>query len=154
MKIDWTEAGRKARIASLTFFGAVIAFWAWWFFAANYDYSMLAGTYVFRGQGVTSRLMLHSDRTFHQEVTQDGHTRTASGTWHRSGEAGVSFSIEFLRVPGGKTFVEEFGKGYGSIEDNVFFGHFEKILGVYPILKINNINADPPGPTFHKVWFS
>ncbi len=100
--------------------------------------------------GVTSKLVLKPDQTFHQELTKDGRTSTANGTWHRSGEASVNFSIEFLRIPGAKTFIEDFGQGYGSTEDNEFFGHFEKILGVYPVLKID---PDPAGPTFHKVLF-
>ena len=140
---------KSARVAGLVLLGLVI-FLGWWASASNYDYSALAGTYAFHGQGVKSKLVLNADRTFHQEVTKNGQTQTANGTWHRSGEGGVDFSIEFLRVPGARTFLEEFGKGYGSIEDNEFYGHFEKILGIYPILKIN---ANPLGPTFHKVWF-
>ena len=141
---------RKARIASLSFFGVLFAFCIWWFFASNYDYSALAGTYAFYGEGVSSKLVLNEDQSFHQEVTRSGQTMTANGTWSRFGEAGVNFSIQFLRVPGAKTFVENFGKGYGSMEDNEFFGHFEKVLGLYPILKID---GNPPEPTFHKVLF-
>jgi hypothetical protein len=137
-----------------TIAGTILVGWmlfvGWWWIASNYDYAALAGTYAFHGDGVTSKLVLRPDQTFHQEVTKDGRTSAADGTWHRSGEAGVNFSIEFLRVPGAKTFVEEFGKGDGSVEDNEFFGDFDKILGIYPTLKIN---ANPPGPTFHKVLF-
>jgi hypothetical protein len=127
----------------------LVLFFGWYLAATDYDYGALAGTYRFRGQGVSSKLVLRLDHTFYQEVTQGGHTITAQGTWRLFGEAHVNFSIEFLRVPGAETSIEEFGKGDGSIEDNEFFGHFEKILGIYPILKIN---ANPPGPTFHKTW--
>ncbi|HZQ44449.1 MAG TPA: hypothetical protein VFA99_14435 [Acidobacteriaceae bacterium] len=152
MRTDRRQVERKARIASLSFFVALFAFWGWWYVASNYDYSALAGTYAFRGDGVTSKLVLKSDQTFHQQVTIDGRTSTADGTWHRSGEAGVNFSIEFLRVPGAKTFVEEFGKRYGSIEDNEFFGYFEKFLGIYPPLHLYRV-GELQGPVFHKQLF-
>ena len=129
---------------------AVVLFFGWWWIASNYDYSALAGTYSFSGQGVTSKLVLKSDQTFLQEVTQGGHTQTASGTWHRSGEAGVNFSIEFLRVPGAKMPVEEQGRGDGTIEDHEFYGHFNKFLGIYPSL---HVNGAPEGPVFHKKLF-
>lgn len=152
MKIDWQESARKGRIASLSILGVLVAFFVWWYVASDYDYSALAGAYAFSRDGVTSKLVLKSDQTFHQEVTKDGRTSIANGTWHRSGEAGVNFSIEFLRVPGAKTFVEEFGKGYGSVEDNEFFGYFEKFLGLYPSLHLYRI-GEPQGPVFHKQLF-
>jgi hypothetical protein len=125
-------------------------FAGWWVIASNYDYDALAGTYVFNDGGVSSTLQLNKDKTFHQEVIANNVRKEANGSWRRVGEGGVNFSIEFLKLPGSRTFFEEFGKGYGGIEDQEYFGHFEKILGVYPILKIN---ANPPGPTFHRVLF-
>jgi hypothetical protein len=122
----------------------------WYCIAANYDYAALAGAYSFRGDGVASKLLLHKDHSFHQEVVEKGEKKEADGTWHRVGEGGVSFSKEFLRLPGAKTFTEEFGMAYGNAEDSEFCGHFEKVGGVYPILKVN---ANEPGPTLYWKWF-
>jgi hypothetical protein len=142
---------RKARIASLSFFAVLFAFSVWWLFAANYDYSALAGTYVFRGDGVTSTLLLRKDATFHQTVQQNGQNRQADGQWRRIGEGGVNFSIEFLRVPGAQTFIEQQpGHGDGTVADNEFYGEFKKFLGIYPSL---HLDGEPHGPVFHKKLF-
>lgn len=151
MKIDWQETERKARIASLCFFGVLLAFFIWWFFASNYDYSALAGTYVFRGNGVTSTLLLRKDETFHQVVQQNGQVRQTDGRWRRIGEGGVNFSPEFLRVPGAHTFIEQQpGHGDGTIADSEFYGQFTKFLGLYPSL---HLDGEPQGPVFHKQLF-
>jgi len=134
---------RPAKIAAGVFAGVVL-FLAWYCIATNYDYGMLSGNYTFHGNGVSASLVLRSDRSFHQEVFAAGRRKVADGNWRRVGEGGVSFSTEFLRLPGAKTFTEEFGMSYGNEEDSEFCGHFKKILGVYPIL---TLNANPPGPT-------
>jgi hypothetical protein len=125
-------------------------FVGWYCIAANYDYTALAGTYIFHDDKVSAILLLRSDKSFHQEITEQGKRRIADGIWHRSGQAGTSFSKEFLRIPGAKTFTEEFGMSYGNEEDSEYFGRFEKIGGIYPILKLN---ANPPGPTLYKKPF-
>jgi hypothetical protein len=118
--------------------------------ASDYDYGALAGTYSFDENGVASTLVLRPDRSFHQEVVRRGQREVADGNWRRSGMAGVNFSREFLRLPGAKTFTEEFGMSYGNEDDSEFYGHFDKIVGIYPIL---NLNANPPGPTLYWKWF-
>jgi hypothetical protein len=119
--------------------GGVIAFFAlfcfWYSIAANYDYSALAGNYTFHGDGESSTLLLGSDGTFRQELHRKNSTESASGTWHRVGESGASFSQEFLRISGAKMYREEFPD------------HLDKVLGLYPTL---TLNAYPPGPTLHK----
>jgi hypothetical protein len=151
MRIDRREVERKARIASLSFFGVLFAFWIWWYFASNYNYGALAGTYVFRGEGVTSTLLLRKDATFHQTLQQKGLIHQADGRWERIGEGGVNFSPEFLRVPGAQTFIEQQpGHGDGTVADNEFYGEFEKFLGIYPSL---HLDPKPDGPVFHKQLF-
>ena len=151
MRIDWSKVERKARIASLSLFALLFLSPIWYFFAANYDYRWLAGTYVFRGQGVTSTLLLRKDTTFHQTVTQHGQIQQVEGHWRRIGEGGVNFSEEFLRVPGAQTFEEhQPGQGDGSAADHEFYGEFEKFLGIYPSL---HLDGQPNGPVFHKRLF-
>src|ERR1039458_1820922 len=131
---------RSAKLAGGTFL-AILLFLGWYYVAANYDYGALAGTYSFHGDDVSSTLLLRSDRSFHQEVLERGQRKVADGSWRRIGEGGVNFSKEFLRIPGAKTFTEEFGESYGNEDDSEFYGNFEKIAGLYPIL---NLNANPP----------
>ena len=123
----------------------------WWVIASNYDYGALAGTYKFQENGTSSTLILRPDKSFHEEISSAGKIQTADGKWRRIGEGGVCFSIEFLRVPGARTAIEEFPDSDKSdINANNFYGRFEKIMGVYPELKLN---ANPPGPIFYKQLF-
>ena len=109
--------GRSAKLVGSALV-AILLFTGWYVVAANYDYAALAGTYSFRGGGVTSTLLLRSDRSFHQEVLEKGQREVADGSWRIIGEGGVSFSKEFLRLPGAKTFTEEFGMSYGNEADS------------------------------------
>jgi len=131
----------------------ILALFDFWFvIASGYDYSDLAGTYDFKDSNEAATLYLKSDHTFQEEITHSGRVDHAQGTWDRSGMAGVEFSAGFIKVPGAKTYAEEFPDHlYGNPEDHQYFGRFEKILGIYPTL---HMNANPPGPTFHKRLFS
>ena len=130
---------------------ALLAGWCWYCIAANYDYSALAGTYVFHGGDVTSTLLLRKDASFHQTLEQNGLTRQSDGQWQRIGEGGVVFSSQFLRVPGVRTFIErDPGHGDGSVADVEFYGHFQKFVGIYPSLYLD---GQPNGPAFHKQLF-
>jgi len=141
---------RSARAAGITLL-IVAALMCWYVIATGYDYADLAGTYTFSGNGQSSTLVLNSNRTFQQELRHDGKVDHATGIWNRIGEGGVNFSLGFLRIPGAKQYREEFPDHvYGTPEDDEYYGHFEKVLGVYPILKLN---ANPPGPTLHKRLF-
>ena len=124
----------------LSLVAAILAFWCWYGIAANYDYSSLAGTYTFKGGGENCILYLHPDRTFLQEVNRGGAIERAEGQWHRSGESHVSFSNEFLSLPGQE--VNSAGQAHGQ---------FEKRLGMFPILVMSPL---PNGPTFCKKMFS
>jgi hypothetical protein len=129
----------------------VVLFFGWWYVASNYDYSALAGTYTFRQHDVKVTLTLRRDRTFHQELKTQSGSQRADGTWRRIGAGGVVFSLGFLRVPGAKDYREEFpDRTYGTPEDEEYFGHFEKVLGLYTILKLN---PDPLGPTLYRRIF-
>ncbi len=47
---------------------SIIIFWVWYSIAANYDYGVLAGMYVFDGNGEKCTLQLWPDRTFAQRA--------------------------------------------------------------------------------------
>jgi len=87
---------------------------AWYVVAADYDYGALAGTYVFDQNGERCTLHLRSDRTFTEELNHAGAVQTAEGTWRRIGEAGVSFSKEFISVVGEERSAT--GEAYGSFD--------------------------------------
>src|SRR5271154_6804044 len=93
-------------------------FCTWYYVAANYDYSSLAGTYVFNQDKERCTLYLRSDRTFTQELDHSGSYQKSEGTWYRYGESHVSFSSEFLKVPGEELNAN--GEAHGQ---------FEKTLG-------------------------
>jgi hypothetical protein len=138
---------RSARSAGIVVLVIALVI-GWYCIAANYDYGALAGTYTFSGDSETSKLILKSDRTFQQELRHDGKLETATGTWHRIGEGGVDFSIGFLRIPGAKPYREEFPDHLdGTSADDQYYGHVEKVMGIYPELKLN---ANPPGPTYYR----
>jgi hypothetical protein len=126
---------------------AFALFWGWYCVAANYDYDALAGTYSFHAHGVSSTLILRADGSFHQEVQEGNRREVADGSWNKAGEAGVGFSKEFLRLPDAKTQKDDFGPGAGLEIASEFYGHFEKIAGLYPVLYLN---ASPPDVTFHR----
>ena len=113
--------------------------WLWYSVAANYDYGVLAGTYIFHGKGETCRLYLRPDHTFVQELTRSGEIQKSQGQWHRYGQSHVSFSNEFLKLSG-----EEMNA------DGQAHGQFDKTLGIFPTLVFAPL---PNGPQFRKKLF-
>ncbi len=111
----------------------------WYVMAANYDYAALAGTYVLNQNGDTCTLRLRANRTFNEELIRAGKAQTAEGAWYRNGEAGVSFSKEFLMMAG--QVPNASGESYGR---------FNKELGLLTTLKLA---PDQGGPTLRKRLF-
>jgi hypothetical protein len=129
----------KSAKRSIVILLVVVLFIGWYALAANYDYGALAGTYVLKQNGESCTLHLHPDRTFSEELIRAGSSQTVEGTWHRYGEAHVSFSSNFLKVNG-----EELNA------DGEAHGQFDKTLGLFPSLTLAPITG---GPTFHKKLF-
>ena len=127
---------KRATYVFGSLFLAFALFWIWFGIASNYDYDALAGTYGFNGGKVSALLILKADQTFTEELTADGQKKYAHGTWHRSGEAGVDFSGTFIRLPGQRSFSNTPGSEHTPANDE-FYGHFEKILTVYPKLSLD-----------------
>lgn len=115
---------------------AIAIFLIWYSIAANYDYSALSGTYVFRRGGERCLLYLRPDRTFSQQIDDSGETQKTQGQWSRYGESHVSFSGDFLKLPGED--LNALGQAHGE---------FEKTLGIFPILVLAPL---PDGPKFHR----
>jgi len=111
-------------------------FMAWYYVAANYDYGVLAGTYVFERNDEKCVLDLRSDRSFSEQLSQSGNIRYVQGTWHRYGESHVSFSQTFLTVSGQE--LNESGEAHGE---------FEKRIGLFPVLTLAPL---PDGPRFRR----
>ena len=126
---------RRVTVAVLALL-ALILFIGWYAVAANFDYSSLAGVYVLNQNGEVCVLALRSDRSFTEELTQSKNIQRATGTWHRYGQAHVSFSREFLRVSGQE--LNASGEAHGQ---------FEKSLGLFPVLTLAPL---PNGPQFRK----
>lgn len=127
----------RALVGMLLF---LVLFWIWYSVAANYDYAALAGTYVSRSHDrEVCTLHLHADGSFAEELSDSGHIGKAQGHWHRSGEAHVTFSPEFLRVPGEE--LNAAGQAHGE---------FDKTLGLFPKLVLAPL---PGGPIFHRKLF-
>ncbi len=72
----------------------------WLVVATNYEESAAVGTFRFAHAGVRCTLTLQADHTFQQTLSADSSERRASGTWHKVGEGGISFSNAFLPFAG------------------------------------------------------
>jgi len=114
-------------------------FWAWYVIAADYDYSALSGTYAFSGGDEKCMLNLRPDETFTQVLSREGKVQSVQGTWHRYGEAHVSFSEAFIPLVGED--LKPLGKPHGQ---------FDKTLGFFPTLTLAPL---PGGPMFHRKLF-
>jgi hypothetical protein len=111
----------------------IFGFAVWWVVASDYSDAVASGTYHFRQAGVVSTLVLKPDHTFRQELTQAGSTKQAIGTWRHSGQGGISFSEEFLAVPG-----EEIEP------DGTSFADMHKALGLIVTLQMRQ---------YHVLWY-
>jgi len=106
---------------------------AWAVVAMDYGDHVAVGSYVFRRDGEDSTLILSADHTFHQTLRHGSDERHADGTWRRVGEGGLSFSKDFLVVAG-----DEPGP------DGTTFSDMQKLLGIYPSLKLRQ---------YHVLWY-
>jgi hypothetical protein len=128
---------RKKRLITATLIaGSLIVLIGWYVLAFNYDYGTLAGVYVLDQAGERCVLSLRADHTFVEELSKAGDVQKSYGTWHRYGEAHVSFSQEFLRVSGQE--LNASGESHGE---------FEKSLGLFPVLTLAPL---PNGPQFRR----
>jgi hypothetical protein len=110
----------------------------------------LAGTYTFHNANISTILVLKPDLTFTQQLSADGQTKHAQGTWHRVGEGGVVFSGDFLRLPGQRSYADSPGSDEASWPHPEFSGEFHKVLTVYPEIWLEGV---PAGVALHKKLF-
>jgi hypothetical protein len=117
-----------------------VLFWVWYVWAADYGYAAVSGTYTFDGNGEHSTLVLLESRVFQQELRHSGTIKRAEGTWRRTGEGGVVFSKEILKVEGQR--VRPDGQADGEVR-KTFGGLIFSIV----------FNGDKGGPVFKKKLF-
>ena len=91
-----SEIGRASRkeaqvLGWVVILGLLIAV-VWYVIASDYSYDGITGTYVQRSTTEDSTLILKNDQHFEQEVTHDGVTQRAHGTWRRLGEGRIVLS--------------------------------------------------------------
>lgn len=115
----------------------LLIFCVWYWFAADYSYNAVSGTYSFQSNGESSVLILREDKVFLQERTSHGRTERTQGTWRRVGEGGVVFSAEFLPV--GQINAGSDGSVYGEVQ--------KSFLELIPSIVLYN------GPRFHRTLF-
>jgi len=120
---------------SFVLFGLFALFWVWYGIAADYDYQALSGTYTIARAGESCTLRLNADGSFSEELVRLNYAQSASGKWHRFGEAGVEFSPSFLMLSDQKP---GFGGG--------IYGRFEKTLTLFPSLVLGPEDA----PRLHR----
>ncbi|MFZ1086233.1 MAG: hypothetical protein WAN35_14810 [Terracidiphilus sp.] len=114
-------------------------FWAWYMVAADYSYSAVSGTYVCRMNREKTILVLKEDHSFQEDISRQGKLLHAEGIWHRSGEGGIDFSKEFIKVSGEEVHANGTAWGY--------------IYKSFGLLFSITLAPDPGGPRFHKKLF-
>jgi hypothetical protein len=105
----------------------------WFVIASDYSDAAASGTYRLVHDGVRSTLDLRPNHSFRQEVNDSSGMRRAEGTWRRVGEGGISFSPDFLTLPG-----EQRG------EDGTAFSDMERKFGIWIRLSLR---------TYTVVWY-
>jgi hypothetical protein len=110
-----------------------VCFVVWYSVASDYGDGVASGTYNLAENGETSTLVLKTDHSFQQELSERGEVKHASGTWHRVGEGGITFSRDFLPVSG-----QELGP------DGTAFADMHKNLGFLVFLSLRQ---------YHVLWY-
>jgi hypothetical protein len=135
-----SEIGRASRkeaqvLGWVVILGLLIAV-VWYVIASDYSYDGITGTYVQRSTTEDSTLILKNDQHFEQEVTHDGVTQRAHGTWRRLGEGRIVLSPEFITLPSVKR------RSDGEVDGEVI-----KTFGLFPQIVLD---AQPGGPIFRR----
>jgi len=107
----------------------------------GWDFSdwKVAGKYVSDSSAVRNSLRLKPDHSFEQEMTINGQTTRANGTWRRFGRAGVAFSNSFL------------GASPAAVVDNNVYGTLDSTFGFITLILDSRYDTTPA--RFHKQLF-
>jgi hypothetical protein len=93
---------RARRSLGITLLAAILLGAFWYFEAGYFEDSKVSGEYVSKQPGITRRVWIRPDHTFHQEDIVNGVTRQTSGVWHGTTSTGrFWFSSNFIDVPDG-----------------------------------------------------
>jgi hypothetical protein len=131
-------ASRRIVIGCLALVAPVALFAAWFYEGENFSSRAVSGTYTVQFHNGSSTLILNPDRTFRQQVDEDGAVSLGEGTWRVVGEGHIAFSGRFVVLPGQEIYKP--GTVYAQIVNR--FG--------FVTIKLNQ-EAGPP--TYHKQWF-
>ena len=109
---------------SLAVAGPFVLFVLWYWGGDDFKAADLPGTYVLHNKSMYSTLTLRPDQTFLEEIDADGQVRRAQGRWTMVGESVLSFSSEFLTLPGqagdpGGVSNADLAKRFGVISINL-----------------------------------
>ncbi|MGH9596740.1 MAG: hypothetical protein ACRD3K_08090 [Edaphobacter sp.] len=105
--------------ASAAFVLFILCFGGSFIFASDYGDGVISGAYRLAQNDELSTLILKPDHTFQQDLTRDGSTKHAKGSWRHLGEGGIALSKEFLRVSGQEPGAD--GTAYGEIHKPLGF---------------------------------
>jgi hypothetical protein len=111
----------------------IVCFFLWIIAAMNYGDDVAAGSYQFKFGQESSTLVLTSDHMFRQTLRIGTDEQHSKGTWIRVGEGGISFSKEFLVVPGDE-----------PEPDGTTFCDMHKAFGLFPSLRLRQ---------YHVLWY-
>jgi hypothetical protein len=112
---------------------SLFCFVLWFVIASDYSDKVVSGRYQLVQNCETSTLILKPDHSFHQELTRQGKTEHAEGSWRLFGEGHIAISKEFLRVSG-----QEPGP------DGTAYGDIHKTLGFFVSLRLSQ---------YHVLWY-
>ena len=111
----------------------------WWWMGWDFSDWKVAGKYVSDSSTGHNSIRLKPDHSFEQEMTVDGQTKHASGSWRRFGQAGVAFSNSFL------------GASPAAIADNNVYGMLDSTFGFVTLTL--NPRYDTTSTRFRKQLF-
>ena len=123
----------KAKRAGILLAVLLTSLCSWWLVASDYGDAAVYGTYQFAQNGVECMVVMKPDHTFEQELMRGGTEIHALGQWRRVGEGGISFSKDFLPVPGAE-----------CEPDGSFFADIHKAFGFLVTLAMRR---------YHVLWY-
>jgi hypothetical protein len=135
---------KRALLLVAGLFVGYLCFVIWFVFASDYSDRVVVGEYHVNKRLEQSMLILRPNHTFAQEITRNGRTQRAQGTWRLFGQAGIAFSKDFLGVSG-QDFSSD-GTAYGAVRKAFGIGPTYIALSQYHVLWYGRRDASTSSP--------